>query len=283
MEEQCRRIRATAAAAAVPLYVSLISGGVAGTTVDVVLFPLDTIKTRLQAPEGFMKSGGFNGLFKGVSAAAVGSAPGASLFFMSYETAKQNLEPRMESAPVAHMAAASLGEVAACVVRVPTEIIKQRMQANMFPTAQGALRNVLDTEGVLGLWRGYGSTVAREIPFSLIQFPLYEHLKKVWAASKASGELRPYESALCGSVSGAFSAAVTTPLDVVKTRLMLGADKAGVAYDGMASTFRRVVADEGAAALFKGVQPRVMWISIGGFFFFGAYEGTKASLMGMWH
>lgn len=56
--------------------VSLLSGAIAGTTVDVALFPLDTIKTRLQAPGGFWRAGGFNGIYKGLSAAAVGSAPG---------------------------------------------------------------------------------------------------------------------------------------------------------------------------------------------------------------
>mmetsp|Transcript_6296 Transcript_6296/g.24533 ORF Transcript_6296/g.24533 Transcript_6296/m.24533 type:complete len:290 (-) Transcript_6296:118-987(-) len=276
-----RQPKATTPAMSVPLYVSLISGGVAGTTVDVVLFPLDTIKTRLQAPEGFIKSGGFKGLFRGVTAAAAGSAPGASLFFMSYEASKASLERRVENAPVAHMGAAMLGEIAACIVRVPTEIIKQRMQANLFPTASAALGNVLNTEGVLGLWRGYFTTVAREIPFSLIQFPLYEKLKKVWAKSRSDQQLHPYQSALCGSAAGAVAAAVTTPLDVVKTRLMLGADRDGKAYSGLLDTFRRVYAEGGVPAIFSGVQPRVMWISIGGFFFFGAYEGTKRALLSM--
>lgn len=48
----------------------------AGTAVDVALFPLDTIKTRLQSSQGFFKAGGFRGIYKGLSAAAIGSAPG---------------------------------------------------------------------------------------------------------------------------------------------------------------------------------------------------------------
>lgn len=48
----------------------------AGTSVDVALFPLDTVKTRLQASEGFFKAGGFRGIYAGISAAAAGSAPG---------------------------------------------------------------------------------------------------------------------------------------------------------------------------------------------------------------
>jgi solute carrier family 25 S-adenosylmethionine transporter 26 len=81
---------------------------------------------------------------------------------------------------------------------------------------------------------------------------------------------------------------VTTPLDVIKTRLMLGTDSKGVPYKGAIDIIGKLVEEakspEGAAhgnggagrgigrVFFAGVQPRVMWISIGGFFFFGAYE-----------
>ena len=101
-------------------FVSLIAGGIAGTTVDVALYPLDTIKTRLQAPQGFIKAGGFSGVYKGLSAAAAGSAPGAALFFSSYEMSKQILHDRNTSSssrngyqipsPAIHMIAAAIGE-----------------------------------------------------------------------------------------------------------------------------------------------------------------------------
>lgn len=43
--------------------------------VDLTLFPLDTIKTRLQSQQGFYKAGGFKGIYAGVPSAAVGSFP----------------------------------------------------------------------------------------------------------------------------------------------------------------------------------------------------------------
>lgn len=64
---------------------SLVAGGMAGTTVDVALFPIDTIKTRLQSPQGFRAAGGFAGIYNGLGAAALGSAPGAAMFFSTYE------------------------------------------------------------------------------------------------------------------------------------------------------------------------------------------------------
>lgn len=102
----------------------------AGTTVDVALFPLDTIKTRLQSPQGFLKSGGFKDIYKGLSVAAVGSAPGAALFFGTYETLKQkigefNNRRKMDGKKVipealVHMTSASIGEVVGEYLLLPT-------------------------------------------------------------------------------------------------------------------------------------------------------------------
>jgi solute carrier family 25 S-adenosylmethionine transporter 26 len=204
---------------------SLLAGSVAGTSVDVVLFPIDTLKTRMQSAEGFWKSGGFKGVYRGISAAAAGSAPGAALFFGTYTLANAELHQLSPSTPdpIIHMAAASTGEVAACIVRVPTEIVKQRMQTGRYSSASVAVRDIMSTSGVRGFFRGFVSTLAREIPFALIQFPLYERLKLNYAA--ATGQpCKPWESAAMGSVAGGIAAAITTPLDVAKTRIMLGSD-----------------------------------------------------------
>lgn len=55
--------------------ISLQGGGVAGLVVDVVLYPLDTLKTRLQSAQGFKKAGGFGNIYKGIGPQAIGSAP----------------------------------------------------------------------------------------------------------------------------------------------------------------------------------------------------------------
>lgn len=58
------------------------AGGIAGTSVDVALFPLDTFKTRLQSAQGFWKAGGFHGVYSGLGSAALGSAPTGIKFSM---------------------------------------------------------------------------------------------------------------------------------------------------------------------------------------------------------
>lgn len=107
---------------------------------DVVLFPLDTIKTRLQSKAGFLAAGAFRNIYAGIVPAAAGSAPSGKLiglslhflqatgeereelssvslksaaatFFCTYELVKSMLGESSLPAPLVHMAAASLGEV----------------------------------------------------------------------------------------------------------------------------------------------------------------------------
>lgn len=83
--------------------------------VDVTLFPIDTIKTRLQSRRGFWQSGGFGGIYKGLAPAAAGSVPTAALFFCAYEGLKGQLgslcPAEQRNSPYIHMAAASCAEV----------------------------------------------------------------------------------------------------------------------------------------------------------------------------
>ncbi|KAJ1954741.1 S-adenosylmethionine transporter, partial [Dispira parvispora] len=143
------------------LFQCLVSGGVAGMAVDTALFPLDTIKTRLQSRAGFRGSGGFSGIYSGLLSAMVGSAPSAAAFFVAYEYLKHSIGQNLgeKYAPVVHMLAASGGEISACVVRVPTEVIKQRMQTKQYSTTFSAIRSIVRTDGLLGFYRGYHSTV----------------------------------------------------------------------------------------------------------------------------
>lgn len=109
---------------------SLASGAVAGTAVDLLFYPLDTVKTRLQAKQGFIASGGFKGVYRGLGSVVVGSAPGgqhrhptlmqgttlrpfiAALFFTTYERLKSVIPKYgVASDPVNHMLSASGGEI----------------------------------------------------------------------------------------------------------------------------------------------------------------------------
>ncbi|KAL8693405.1 MAG: hypothetical protein Q9218_001754 [Villophora microphyllina] len=276
---------------------ALLAGALAGTTVDLSLYPIDTLKTRLQSSTGFAASGGFRGIYAGVGSALIGSAPGAALFFVTYEGIKSQLQvlptggngqelagrhaPGSLSKSVDHMLAASAGEVAACAVRVPTEVIKQRAQAAQQPSSIAVLRFILAQRpsiGVLGVWRemyrGWGITIMREVPFTAIQFPLWESMK-AWRRRKlAQSEVSALESGAFGSVAGAVAAALTTPLDVLKTRLMLAEKK-----QSAASMVVEIWKVSGPRAFLAGIGPRIMWISAGGAIFLGTYQWAHNSMV----
>ncbi|GJJ13790.1 hypothetical protein Clacol_008047 [Clathrus columnatus] len=224
---------------------SLLAGAIAGTTADFIFFPIDTIKTRLQSAQGFLCAGGFRGVYHGIGSVIIGGAPGA------------------------------------CLIRVPTEVVKTRAQTATFgksplPSLIAAKRT-FEVEGLRGFYRGFGITVARDLPFTVIELPLYEFLKVRLARYLGRETLHPYEAAICGSVAGGLAAAATTPLDVLKTRVMLDM------RTDQKSTFMRHFSEirqkEGLRVLFNGAVPRVSWMSIGGAVWLGIYEYTIQELM----
>lgn len=187
---------------------SLISGGMAGLVVDVVLFPIDTIKTRLQSEKRFWRAGGFRGIYNGLGPAATGSVPSAALFFCTYESMKTLLAPYAhgQQAHLVNMSSSAIAEVVACLVRVPVELAKQRRQVAgtkyQNVTATKILVQAYQTEGVFrGLYRGFGATILREIPFAFIQYPLWEYFKLHWT-SVTQLPLTFLSVAVCGAAAG---------------------------------------------------------------------------------
>lgn len=267
--------------------ISLISGGAAGTATDLAFFPIDTLKTRLQAKGGFFQNGGFRGLYKGLGSAVIASAPSASLFFITYDNCKNyfklNLPIYLPSLSISnsnhlsHMISASFGEIAACMVRVPAEVIKQRTQSLQFKSSLESFKYIIlnkSGEGIFkGLYRGWSTTIMREIPFTIIQFPLYEHFKSIWAIKENVDKISPIKGALCGSIAGGIAAAITTPLDVLKTRLMLSKERISVI-----NLAKNLLKEEGFKVFFSGIGPRTMWISAGGAIFLGVYETVSTFL-----
>lgn len=277
----------------------------AGLTVDVSLYPLDTLKTRLQQvkngetrlhirPNSFAM---LRSVYAGLPSVLLGSAPSAALFFVVYDEIKRALsfkgcETTASSqipASAVHMVAASTGEIAACAIRVPTEVVKQRAQAGQFNgSSLAAFQDILVSRKqvngysvmVSGLYRGLGVTIVREIPFALIQFSLWEYLKTSYSEvqtrrfGRRQGLVTTGESAVFGSLAGAVAAGLTTPLDVLKTRTMLSRKERGsnTHRNGTFTLLKNITQAEGWRTWFSGLTPRVTWISIGGAVFLGTYQ-----------
>jgi solute carrier family 25 S-adenosylmethionine transporter 26 len=76
------------------------------------------------------------------------------------------------------MSGAAVAEMIAGLVRNPFEVVKQQMQVGWNPTFKSTAREIYNLNGFRGFFAGYFSLILREIPFSMIQFPIYEYIKK---------------------------------------------------------------------------------------------------------
>merc|ERR1719163_98557 len=142
------------------------------------------------------------------------------------------LEPQFGPAGVA--VSAAFGDTCACMFRVPTEAL------------QGAVR-----ESPLGLYRGFFAMVAREIPFSGIQFPVYEAVRKLTQGDRVTGENSTIGSMGCGAIAGGVAAFLTTPFDFIKTRIILEASGSDGTRRSAAQIASDAVKNEGVTVLWS--------------------------------
>ena len=67
---------------------------------------------------------------------------------------------------------------------------------------------------------GYSATLLRNLPAGVLSYSSFEYLKAAVLRNSKRDHLEPFQSVMCGALAGAISASITTPLEVVKTRLM---------------------------------------------------------------
>eukprot|EP00613_Pedinella_sp_CCMP2098_P054792 CAMPEP_0171896538 /NCGR_PEP_ID=MMETSP0992-20121227/47626_1 /TAXON_ID=483369 /ORGANISM="non described non described, Strain CCMP2098" /LENGTH=363 /DNA_ID=CAMNT_0012524547 /DNA_START=12 /DNA_END=1100 /DNA_ORIENTATION=+ len=251
----------------------LVAAGCARAVSIFAMYPVDTIKTRLQMGLPALTSQtlkGVGALYKGAGSSLSGQIPYGMITFGSYEVYKEYLETNYPSMSLGlrTLIAAVAGDITGSVMLCPSEVVKQQVQGGIFGSTMAAIKGIVAADGPLGFYRGYGAQISRDVPFRACQLVTYELVKSAYLkltkppSSGASG-------ALVGAIAGSFSAAVTTPLDVLKTRMMTGQAFGATSVLGATSL---IVSKEGAAALFRGIVPRVALIGPSCAIFFMVYE-----------
>jgi len=166
-----------------------------------------------------------------------------------------------------------VAEALSCVLFVPVDVIKERMQVQggsataarggtFYRSTGHAIRSILKGEGISGIYRGYLATVGSFGPFSALYFAFYEAAKAAVAGNDSPGDARQLgfsESLGCAAAAGAAASVLTNPLDLVKLRLQVqrGAGGLNFGYRGLAHGLRKMVAEEGFAAMLRGAGTRV--------------------------
>jgi solute carrier family 25 S-adenosylmethionine transporter 26 len=208
------------------------------------------------------------------------------LTFGSYEMYKRAFLEKFPNVKPAfiYALAAVCGDITGSGWLCPSEVVKQQSQAGMYASTGEAVRGIFQKKGFKGFYQGYLGGLARDVPFRVAQLTSYEVAKSAYLRFKkaraendknAEVSLNPVESAIVGAVAGSFSAAITTPLDRIKTLLMTDSQ----AYGGsVTSCISKIIEDEGMKGLTKGLAPRVVYIAPSVAIFFIAYEQVQQRL-----
>lgn len=273
----------------------MLAGGLGGAIGDSVMHSLDTVKTRQQGAPNVLKyrntfpaftvilkeEGVRLGLYGGYTAAMLGSFPSAALFFGTYEYIKRLFIRDFQFEETAtHLSAGFLGDLASSVFYVPSEVLKTRLQLqgrfnnphfqsgynykNTFSAASTIIRN----EGWRTLFFGYKATLFRDLPFSALQFAFYEKFR-AFALNGRQDLSIPLELAT-GAGAGGLAGILTTPLDVIKTRIQTqnpsnvsqGTKPLILSSNSIYRGLYAVGKTEGVVGLFSGVGPRFIWTSV---------------------
>jgi solute carrier family 25 S-adenosylmethionine transporter 26 len=188
--------------------------------------------------------------------------------------------------PLLNGVASSVAELASCAILTPAEVIKQNAQMVSSTSRTNATLQTINRfrSNPSSLFNGYTALVARNLPFTALQFPLFEsmrdfiHRSRKISREEISLHERVIITGLSAGTAGAFAAVITTPVDVVKTRVMLLAAEQNGSRVSELKVFKEVWRDEGMRGLWRGGALRGVWTMIGSGLYLGVYDMTRVYL-----
>lgn len=277
---------------------NMAAGAFAGIAEHTVMYPIDAIKTRMQivgAPgsaaaykgmlDGTYKialSEGVRSLWRGMSSVIIGAGPAHAVYFATYEAVKHTMGGNKagEHHPLAAVTSGACATIASDALMNPFDVIKQRMQmkdsAKIYRSMPDCARTIYRNEGLAAFYVSYPTTLSMTVPFTALQFLAYESISTSMNPTK---KYDPTTHCLAGGVAGGFAAALTTPMDVIKTMLQTRGAHSDAELrnvNGFMSGCRLLYAREGFRGFFKGMRPRVVTTMPSTAICWSAYEASKA-------
>lgn len=303
--------------------------------VSAALYPIVLLKTRQQVAQSqvpcvttavaIVRHEGFRALYRGFGTSLMGTIPARALYMGALEVTKSNVgsatvrlgfsEPG--AAAIANAMAGLSAAMAAQLVWTPVDVVSQRLMVQGAccgggpPSSSGvseasackylngidAFRKILRTDGMRGLYRGFGISILTYAPSNAVWWASYSvaqrlvwggigcyYYKKDGGGSNGNGgnAIRPDSKmvmavqGVSAAMAGGVSALITTPLDTIKTRLqVLDGEETGRRGPTVGQTIRNLVKEGGWMACYRGLGPRWASMSMSATTMITTYEFLK--------
>ncbi|XP_061355149.1 uncharacterized protein LOC133299681 isoform X1 [Gastrolobium bilobum] len=276
------------------------------TGVTVALYPVSVVKTRLQVAskdtlernafsvvKGLLKTDGIPGLYKGFGTVITGAVPARIIFLTALETTKvaafRMIEPfrlsETTQAAIANGVAGMTSSLFSQAVFVPIDVISQKLMVQgysghaQYSGGLDVARKVLRSDGIRGLYRGFGLSVMTYSPSSAVWWATYGSSQRyIWRFLGDGVEYKEGTPSLPkiilvqatgGIIAGATASCITTPLDTIKTRLqVMGLEK----RSSVKQVVKDLINEDGWKGLYRGLGPRFFSMSAWGTSMILTYE-----------
>jgi len=256
------------------LYIRSLSSALAESVTALALYPLDSIV--LQRQLSVEQRLPFRGLYNGLISAVVSAAPTAAVFSTVYYSCRDSIRNRVPEQFhfVSSVAAGALANAISNCIDTPFTLVRNLIQAGIYPSTQKALSGVLKQNGILGLFTGFRCNLLSSLPFDALEFAGYDHLKKVWMNVKQKKsplqnlQLTDLELLAIGMLTGAIAGAVTCPLDVLRAKMVTNSVK----YSGIRQSVKILLEEEGFMVFSRGLKEKAFKEAVNSGVFFSTFE-----------
>ncbi|RAL52862.1 hypothetical protein DM860_007630 [Cuscuta australis] len=291
--------------------------------VSATLYPAVVLKTRqqvvasripcLEMANSMLRKEGLRGFYRGFGTSLTGTIPARALYMGALEMTKSNVGTATvrlglsdpTAAAIANAAAGLSAAMAAQLVWTPIDVVSQRLMVQGFITQGGggglksynggidAFRKILCTNGVTGLYRGFGISILTYAPSNAVWWASYSVCHRgIWrligcrgckredsGGYRADGRAVVAVQAVSATLASGVSALATMPLDTIKTRLQVLDGEAAAerrrTQPTVAETVRELVREGGFRACYRGLGPRWACMSMSATTMITTYEFIK--------
>ncbi|PHH60789.1 hypothetical protein CDD81_1140 [Ophiocordyceps australis] len=184
------------------------------------------------------------------------------------------------AAAVSKTAAAPIERVK-LLIQNQDEMIKSGRLARPYGGIIDCFKRTMADEGLLSLWRGNTANVIRYFPTQALNFAFRDKFKKMFGFKKERDGYGMWMlgNLASGGAAGATSMLFVYSLDYARTRLANDAKSAkGTGerqFKGLVDVYRKTIASDGIAGLYRGFMPSVAGIIVYRGLYFGMYDSFK--------